>query len=544
MDGKGAKTPEKEKALDYYTFEHWQNKNVVAAVLGTIRAFVNYVSSLVGDVAHNIIFARHQHSMSGMYQEGYQRGKKESAAREETSKETAEDRVASLEEKRGAEEPELDPHERDTEACALLSDDVVRQHLEGIGVLAFPERDSDRILLAFRDSDGCRQNFGTMSKTGLIEGKADMLAASLYRQRLTETKDIQAAKLDAALDAVLASAGISIYAYADVFRKADSDGHRADIASVGIEVPGGAAEIRITTDPRRPETAVAVYNGKSLCSCDARSLSDSGVMNRIKEAVRTEYEAETRVRHRIGNKGGKEFQGYEFFTNKQGRTAVNYRDGEQKIPLGTYQFESTKDVKALSDRICSKSLGQVYDVSGNSFVQDFKLGDCFVSGEVLAYSIAAMSNPSMKQEIENGEYLNPVTQQYEPGGAAHISIIHDLYGVSFKQNTPVNGDMEQSLIGEYANLADIGTRELNALVTGIQTAHMENQAQSEIVEDHVRIQDAVNLSPLMEDADARKVLEQNALDERTALFLHETEPPMELEIELDEIPFEPDISDR
>ncbi len=38
--------------------------------------------------------------------------------------------------------------------------------------------------------------------------------------------------------------------------------------------------------------------------------------------------------------------------------------------------------------------------------------------------------------------------------------------------------------------------------------------------------------------------EQNALDERTALFLHETEPPMELEIELDEIPFEPDISDR
>lgn len=50
MDGKGAKTP--EKALDYYTFEHWQNKNVVAAVLGTIRAFVNYVSSLVGDVAH------------------------------------------------------------------------------------------------------------------------------------------------------------------------------------------------------------------------------------------------------------------------------------------------------------------------------------------------------------------------------------------------------------------------------------------------------------------------------------------------------------
>ena len=47
-----------------------------------------------------------------------------------------------------------------------------------------------------------------------------------------------------------------------------------------------------------------------------------------------------------------------------------------------------------------------------------------------------------------------------------------------------------------------------------------------------------------QDEDARKVLEQNALDERTALFLHETEPPMELEIELDEIPFEPDISDR
>jgi hypothetical protein len=42
----------------------------------------------------------------------------------------------------------------------------------------------------------------------------------------------------------------------------------------------------------------------------------------------------------------------------------------------------------------------------------------------------------------------------------------------------------------------------------------------------------------------KKVSEQNALDERTALFLHETEPPMELEIELDEIPFEPDISDR
>lgn len=555
-------TMEEQTMSDYYAYAYWQNRPVIGAVLGTIRAFVDYVSRIIGTAAHNFLFPNHSHSTTGeAYREGYLKGKKEADKNKEVDKNREENdeknKVKSPEEERKKEEAGLDSADRDQEACALLSDEIVKQRLEQTGIQAFPEKDSDRILLAFKNADGRRQNFGAASKTELIKGKADMLAASLYHHRLKEADgrdaDIQKVKLEAALDAVIATAGISAYAYADAFKEADKEGDIAGIACVRIPVPDGAVEISITNDPKRPDTAVVSYNGKELCTCDIHSLADNGVVNRIKEFVRTENRAEQGVRHRIGNKDSQGFHGLEFWRGKNGKTVVDYRDGREKSRIGTYSFKSMKDVQALRDGLSKIPNRQNITAGGNISV-DFTLKtdgeEHKVSGEVLAYTVAALSNPSMEQEVNSdGEYLNPISQQYEQGGAPYIGIMHDLYGVSFTQNIPDCGEMSRTVIGEYVNVSDIGMHDLNSLASAIQGAHDVNMRIAEsglMVEGHIRIKDGIDFSPVMDDADAKMVLQQNALDERTAPFIHsmEEEEPVQFDIpELQEMKEELENSD-
>lgn len=514
---------EKEKRLE----RSWLRKG-----FDFFKKIIMFVFEKASMLFERIIFGKPTQSLSNLdfMSDKKTKEKKETKTKEKEETKTKEKETDEKDRKERSEESrEEDRKARDIEACKILAFEPVREEFLNLGITAFPEQGQDCILLAMRNEKYQNVLFGSMQKTDLIKGKADHLAASLYEKCLQDakgTEDIQKLKLDAAVDAAVCIANIRKRSYAP-----EDLSKQKQIASVYVELPHGTAEIKIKNHPDFPEKAQILFNGDKICDCEWEAMRQDETKNALHDNIQFEFEQAEKMRHYIGNRTDKSFQGFEFFQRKDGKTAVIYKEDGEIKKLGFYNFQGKKDVVRLSKKI-EETLGYVATGTGQLIQRDFNLWinkeGTPVSGRTLAYTIAALSNPSMEQDIRNGEYYNTFTSKYEPGGAAHIQVSHDAHGVTFSQCIPEAKDsgyqMKVEKIKEYQNLSNLDTKDLNELTARLQKAFRENEKIKDVIPDHIRIQEVIHSSSILSDDRAKEILLQNALDERAQNFADLSSP--------------------
>lgn len=413
-------------------------------VSGYIHALVGFASALLGTVIRNILFSqRDQFDMTNAAKQEINASKLKNKTE---SKETQKDQVINkekTEEKtipkdRTKEESkikeEITPDIRDQVTNMMLKDKEIKEVFKNIGLLAQAEKNSDNIYLFAQDLKKANGYFDrrifTMSKADLLVGDGKSLAVALYNEKLNRgatDMDKDRLKLHSAMVSSLAVASARYLGNKEEFKNSQLKGERMHLSKIQLETQAGATLLEVKGNPETLNEINFFYNGKNFASVSADVLTQDDCQtyfNELDDLLQKEYQKDLFKEFTIGNGN----TAVCFAKNKDGETEVRLTGEKEKV-LGTYKFESERDVRALAKLLSQE---KAYIVANGKRLNN----------QSIAFTIGCISNPAMEPDRNKaGQVLNTFTGRPEPDGVAHMNLVHNEYGSKLYQCIPVQNNI-------------------------------------------------------------------------------------------------------
>ena len=137
--------------------------------------------------------------------------------------------------------------------------------------------------------------------------------------------------------------------------------------------------------------------------------------------------------------------------------------------LGTFSFTSEKDIAKLANELQQNHVSLLYK-KGEEYIP--------VQPEVLAYTLAVLTNPDMKLErTEDGMCINPISHAPEQDGQSHIYATHHERGVELYAYLPNQEDEQKNFeLCSFSSRNELSANSICEIAACIQeTSRILNQ---------------------------------------------------------------------
>lgn len=213
----------------------------------------------------------------------------------------------------------------------------------------------------------------------------------------------------------------------------------------------GSSTVEYLLNTENTDMIDVALDGNIIYSISAQQLCNepfSEYQNEILKSINLQTEKTTMI--------GEELK---IVWNNEKNEAALYDQSEMQ--LGTFSFETTKDVQDLTNILKEREICPLY-----------KKGDEYIplKPEAVAFTIGMLTNPDMQIErSKDGLVINPFTGISEPDGKSHFYIKHDECGVELHTFLPSqNGKNDSFLICDFTSRNTLSDKSICEISSCIQ----------------------------------------------------------------------------
>ncbi len=308
-----------------------------------------------------------------------------------------------------------------------------------------------------------------LSIADLNEKTNKKLAKIIYQSEKSEynsQKDRDINKLKAVVKSSMIIAGLKILENQKLVTPENLDVSKAILTNLTLHTADISSNVRIEIVPT-PESVKngdtidtninLVYNGQKIAEFPSNQLNDSQLLKKINSSLEEVFNSiySKKFSISIGSQN--------IVFKLEDNNSVSIADSKGK-EMGTFQVKTEKDIGDIIECLRSTNHDKIKNKSSD------------LKQTSVAYIIGCIANPSLvsSYDANTEKYYNPLINDYQTKGSAHMSVVYNEQGVSFKMNTPEEKDQFGSKQVAYIKSVNaLNDKSLQYIVSNIEKAANE-----------------------------------------------------------------------